>query len=63
MPEKLIRRNRVWSERIRLDSPEYFAELAKVQHPEYLWIGCADARVPANVISGMQPGEISCTAM
>jgi len=58
MPEKLIRRNRVWSERIRSESPEYFPELAQVQRPEYLWIGCADARVPANVITGMQPGEV-----
>lgn len=58
MPEKLIRRNRAWSDKIRSESPEYFVDLAKVQKPEYLWIGCADARVPANVITGMQPGEI-----
>lgn len=50
MSEKLIRHNRAWSDKIRSESPE----LAKVQRPEYLWIGCVDARVPANVIAGMQ---------
>ena len=58
MPEELIRRNREWSEQIRAKSPEYFSGLAALQKPEYFWIGCADARVPANVIAGLEPGEV-----
>jgi carbonic anhydrase len=50
--------NRVWSERIRRQSPEFFAELSRQQSPEYLWIGCADSRVPANEIVGLLPGEL-----
>ena len=38
--------------------PEYFSKLVDLQKPEYLWIGCADSRVPANQIIGLQPGEI-----
>lgn len=58
MPEELIRRNRIWSQRIRAESPDYFAHLAELQRPDYLWIGCSDARVPANVIAGLEPGEV-----
>jgi carbonic anhydrase len=58
MPEELIRRNREWSERIHSKSPEYFPSLAALQKPDYFWIGCADARVPANVIAGLEPGEV-----
>ncbi len=38
--------------------PDYFDRLAHQQAPEYLWIGCSDSRVPANQITGMQPGEV-----
>ncbi|MGK7294875.1 MAG: carbonic anhydrase [Candidatus Wenzhouxiangella sp. M2_3B_020] len=58
MPEELIRRNREWAERVRARSPEYFSRLAALQKPDYFWIGCADARVPANVIAGLEPGEV-----
>ncbi len=58
MPEELIRRNREWADRILERSPDYFQKLADVQKPEYFWIGCADARVPANVITGLEPGEV-----
>jgi len=58
VPEHLIRGNRAWAESIRADSPDYFARLAALQKPDYFWIGCADSRVPANVITGFQPGEI-----
>jgi len=37
---------------------EYFKRLVNIQTPEYLWIGCADSRVPANEIIGLQPGEV-----
>ncbi len=58
MPEELIRRNREWAGKVHDDAPEYFEELSKLQQPDYFWIGCADARVPANVITGLQPGEV-----
>lgn len=58
MPQELIRRNRIWADRIHAQSPEYFEKLAALQKPEYFWIGCADARVPANVITGLEPGEV-----
>src|SRR5215831_6832415 len=56
--EKLLSENRKWaSERIK-DDPEYFHRLSLLQTPEFLWIGCSDSRVPANEITGTQPGEI-----
>ena len=58
MPEELIRRNREWAEEVCSQSPAYFSHLAKLQKPDYFWIGCADARVPANVIAGLEPGEV-----
>lgn len=58
MPDHLIRGNRAWAEAILADSPDYFERLAAVQKPDYFWIGCADSRVPANVITGQNPGEI-----
>ena len=45
---------RTWSR----DDPQFFAELAERQTPEYLWIGCSDSRVPANQIVGLAPGEV-----
>ena len=47
---------------IRRQDPEFFAKLSRQQSPEYLWIGCADSRVPANQIVGLLPGELSSTA-
>lgn len=38
--------------------PDYFKRLAQQQMPRFLWIGCADSRVPANQIIGLEPGEI-----
>ncbi|WP_376694525.1 carbonic anhydrase [Wenzhouxiangella sp. EGI_FJ10409] len=58
MPDHLIRGNRAWAEKMLGESPEYFERLAAVQKPDYFWIGCADSRVPANVITGRDPGEI-----
>ena len=54
----LFANNREWSERIRAEDPGFFDRLAKLQSPEYLWIGCSDSRVPANQITGLQPGEV-----
>ncbi len=53
-----MRRNREWADRIHARTPDYFSKLAAQQKPEYFWIGCADARVPANVIAGLEPGEV-----
>ncbi len=58
MPEELIRRNREWADRIHREAPEYFPKLSELQKPDYFWIGCADARVPANVVAGLEPGEV-----
>jgi carbonic anhydrase len=55
---RLFENNKSWSERIRKHDPSFFAELSKQQSPGYLWIGCADSRVPANEIVGLLPGEL-----
>ncbi len=54
----LFEHNRNWSERQLRTDPEYFSQLSAVQSPQYLWIGCADSRVPANQITGLLPGEV-----
>ncbi len=56
--QHLFDSNRIWSERIRHQNPGFFAKLARQQSPEYLWIGCADSRVPANDIVDLLPGEL-----
>ena len=50
--------NRAWVARVTRDDPGFFDGLAHQQHPEYLWIGCSDSRVPANQITGLAPGEV-----
>lgn len=55
---KLIENNRKWVESVNQTDPQFFEQLAKGQSPEYLWIGCADSRVPANQILGLKPGEV-----
>jgi carbonic anhydrase len=57
LPE-LFERNRRWAERINREHPGFFATLSRQQAPKYLWIGCADSRVPANEIVDLLPGEI-----
>ena len=56
--KRLFERNRAWAKAVKERDPEFFARLAKQQAPEYLWIGCSDARVPANELMGMAPGEL-----
>jgi carbonic anhydrase len=56
--EKLLLENKAWAAEKKAEDPEYFERLAHVQAPEFLWIGCSDSRVPANEITGTQPGEI-----
>lgn len=54
----LFRNNRDWAAARVAEDPDFFKRLAGQQSPEYLWIGCADSRVPANEIVGLQPGEL-----
>lgn len=54
----LLENNHDWAQRIEKENPGFFTELAKLHNPEYLWIGCADSRVPANQILNLAPGEI-----
>jgi len=56
--EKLLSDNKKWAEEQLKKDPGYFDSLAHLQTPEFLWIGCSDSRVPANEITGTQPGEI-----
>jgi carbonic anhydrase len=56
--EKLLLENKAWASEKTSEDPEYFNRLAHIQTPEFLWIGCSDSRVPANEITGTQPGEI-----
>ena len=55
---RLFDNNRAWAERVLRSDPGFFTALAQQQSPEYLWIGCADSRVPANQIVGLPPGEV-----
>lgn len=57
-PSQLIKNNQLWAESIRSKDAEFFNKLAAQQSPEYLWIGCADSRVPANELLGLLPGEL-----
>ena len=56
--EKLILENKKWAANVKAQDPEYFERLSHLQTPEFLWIGCSDSRVPADKITGTQPGEI-----
>ncbi len=56
--EKLLIDNKAWAKEQKEKDPDYFNRLAHIQTPEFLWIGCSDSRVPADKITGTQPGEI-----
>ncbi len=56
--ERLLLENKAWAEETRSREPEYFERLAADQKPEFLWIGCSDSRVPADIIVNAEPGEI-----
>lgn len=57
-PNKLLLENKAWAEAMTGKQPKYFVNMAKEQHPEFLWIGCSDSRVPVDTIVHAQPGEI-----
>ena len=56
--QHLLDNNRVWAARMERERPGFFSLLAQQQTPKYLWIGCSDSRVPANEITGLDPGEV-----
>lgn len=56
--EKLLRHNKEWAQAVNEEDPSFFDRLSHIQTPEFLWIGCSDSRVPADRITGTQPGEI-----
>lgn len=58
MIDDLLIHNASWAAERRREDPDYFRRLAALQKPDYLWIGCSDSRVPANVITGLEPGEV-----
>lgn len=58
MIDDLLRNNADWAMRKTQDDPDFFRRLSAQQHPEYLWVGCSDSRVPANDIVGLDPGEL-----
>ena len=55
---RLLANNKKWAEDMISTNPEFFKNLQDIQTPEFLWIGCSDSRVPADKVSGTQPGEI-----
>ena len=58
MPHRLVNNNRTWAAQVKARDPGFFTRLAQQQSPRYMWIGCADSRVPANEIAGLDPGEV-----
>lgn len=56
--KRLLNNNKHWAEDTVARDPDFFKRLENIQKPEFLWIGCSDSRVPANEITGTQPGEV-----
>jgi len=56
--QHLFDNNREWAARMEREQPGFFTHLSQQQNPKYLWIGCSDSRVPANQITGLEPGEV-----
>lgn len=56
--QHLIDNNARWATQSAALDPDFFRRLVRQQAPEYLWIGCSDARVPANDVVGLLPGEL-----
>ncbi|MEY5099586.1 MAG: Carbonic anhydrase 2 [Pseudomonadota bacterium] len=56
--QHLLDNNRAWARQMEIERPGFFEKLSKLQNPRYLWIGCSDSRVPANQITGLDPGEV-----
>ncbi|MBA4197242.1 MAG: carbonate dehydratase [Chitinophaga sp.] len=56
--QKLLLQNKAWASEKLHEDPDFFNRLVDIQTPEFLWVGCSDSRVPADQITGTQPGEI-----
>ncbi len=56
--EELFTHNRHWAAQMEKERPGFFTGLMAQQKPRYMWIGCSDSRVPANQITGLEPGEV-----
>lgn len=54
----LLAHNRTWAVQMEAERPGFFTALSQQQTPRYMWIGCSDSRVPANQITGLEPGEV-----
>ncbi len=54
----LLQHNKQWAASMANDKPGFFTGLSQQQSPKYMWIGCSDSRVPANQITGLEPGEV-----
>src|SRR5437867_10978493 len=56
--QDLFTHNRSWAAQMERERPGFFTSLVKQQTPRFMWIGCSDSRVPANQITGLEPGEV-----
>ncbi len=56
--QHLLEHNRRWAAQVEAERPGFFTKLSQQQSPRYMWIGCSDSRVPANQITGLDPGEV-----
>ena len=56
--QDLFAHNRAWAAEMEKTRPGFFTSLVKQQKPKFMWIGCSDSRVPANQITGLEPGEV-----
>jgi carbonic anhydrase len=56
--ERLLRYNERWVAERLAERPDYFSRMKDSQDPEYVWIGCSDSRVPAETVTGCQPGDL-----
>jgi carbonic anhydrase len=54
----LLQHNKEWAASTERDKPGFFTRLSQQQSPRYMWVGCSDSRVPANQITGLEPGEV-----
>ena len=56
--DTILQKNKIWAQSIKEKTPNFFKKLAQSQHPLFLWIGCSDSRVPAEILANMNPGEL-----
>jgi len=56
--EELFVHNRAWAAQMQRERPGFFTRLLEQQNPRFMWVGCSDSRVPANQITGLEPGEV-----